>query len=122
MSQSYILSFELTLPQRIYPYLDRLFNVFKWEVRRTVGEIWNEDFFKRFKGRGSASAILKEILKKPPNIPSRVHRNILELSGEIVRSHIERKRIYDYLMEKPCECFLMKTESQMSLMHLLFSY
>ncbi|GBC89179.1 hypothetical protein HRbin13_01316 [bacterium HR13] len=102
MSQSYILSFELTLPQRIYPYLDRLFNVFKWEVRRTVGEIWNEDFFKRFKGRGSASAILKEILKKPPNIPSRVHRNILELSGEIVRSHIERKRIYDYLMEKPC--------------------
>ncbi|MCS7285321.1 MAG: transposase, partial [Hydrogenobacter thermophilus] len=102
MSSRYILSFELTLPQWVYPHLDRLFNLFKWQVRKTVNSIWNEEYFQKLKEKTSAMSVLKKDIAKPSHIPSRVHRNILELSGQIVRSNIERKQIYDYLMEKPC--------------------
>jgi len=102
MSNTYTLSFELTLPQWVYPYLDRLFNVFKWQVRKTINSIWNEEYFQKLKEKTSAMSVLKKDIPKPPHIPSRVHRNILELSGQIVRSNIQRKQIYDFIIEKPC--------------------
>jgi IS605 OrfB family transposase len=104
-TNSLILSYELTLPQRIYPKLDRLFSVFKWKVRNLISNLWNEEGFKLLKEKGSACGILKNVIEKPLNLPSRIHRNILELSGQIIRSHLERKRIFDYIIEKPCRVF-----------------
>ncbi len=100
-TNSLVLSYELTLPQRIYPELDRLFSAFKWEVRGLVDELWNEEGFGLLRKAGSACSILKNAIKKPPVLPSRAYRNILELSGQIIRSHLKRKEIFDYIMDNP---------------------
>ncbi len=100
------ISYELTLPQNIYPKLDRLFNAFRWETRRTVESLWNEETLEKLKGKGSAMGVLKNEVPKPSHLPSRFHRNVLEISGQILRSQIEKKRIYEYIAEKPCRSFI----------------
>jgi len=47
-----IFSYELTLPQRIYPHLDRLFSVFKNQVNSYVTKLWNEKGFKLLSQKG----------------------------------------------------------------------
>ncbi len=93
-----ILSYELTLPQRIYPHLDRLFSVFKSQVNYYIQKLWNEKGFELLSQKGSAVGILKKEFPTPQGIPSRVFRNILELTGQIVRSQIERKEIFQNLL------------------------
>jgi len=83
-----ILSYELTLPQRIYPHLDRLFSVFKNQVNSYIPKLWNEKGFKLLSQKGSAVGILKKAFPTPEGIPSRVFRNVLELTGLIIRSQI----------------------------------
>lgn len=97
-----ILAYELTLPQRIYPHLDRLFGVFGRSVKNFIDMFWNESTLELLNQKGHACSILKEIVQKPQNLPSRVFRNALELTGQIVRSQIERKRLFDAFMEYPC--------------------
>ncbi len=106
MKRKVTLSYELTLPQNIYPKLDRLFNTFMWETRRTVRNGWNEETLKLLEGKGSACSVLKGTAERPSHLPSRFHRNVLEMAGEILRSQIERKRIYEYIAEKPCRSFI----------------
>ena len=81
-----ILSGELTLPQRIYPHLDRLFSVFKNQVNFYIPKLWNEQGFKLLFQKGSAVGILKKEFPTPEGVPSRVFRNVLELTGQIIRS------------------------------------
>ncbi|ADO45273.1 transposase, IS605 OrfB family [Hydrogenobacter thermophilus TK-6] len=106
MKDRVVVSYELTLPQNIYPKLDRLFSEFKWNVRRTLSSLWNEETIEKLKGKGSSVGILKSEVMRPSHLPSRFHRNVLELSGQIVRSQIERKRIYEYILEKPCRAII----------------
>ncbi|MCS7284109.1 MAG: zinc ribbon domain-containing protein [Hydrogenobacter thermophilus] len=106
MKDKVVVSYELTLPQNIYPKLDRLFSAFKWNVRRTFSLLWNEETINLLDGKGSAMGILKRQIPKPPSLPSRFHRNVLELSGQIVRSQIERKKIYEYMLKKPCRAIV----------------
>jgi len=93
-----ILSYELTLPQRIYPHLDRLFSVFKNQVNSYIPKLWNEKGFKLLSQRGSAVGILKKEFPTPEGVPSRVFRNVLELTGQIIRSQIERKEVFEKLL------------------------
>ncbi len=93
-----ILSYELTLPQRIYPHLDRLFSVFRSQVNYYIQKLWNGKGFELLSQKGSAVGILKKEFPTPQDIPSRVFRNILELTGQIVRSQIERKEIFQNLL------------------------
>jgi len=94
-----ILSYELTLPQRIYPHLDRLFSVFKNQVNSYIPKLWNEKGFKLLSQKGSAVGILKKEFPTPEGIPSRVFRNVLELTGQIIRSQIERKEVFEKLLK-----------------------
>ncbi len=89
-----ILSYELTLPQRIYPHLDRLFSIFKNQVNSYIPKLWNEKGFKLLSQKGSAVGILKKEFPTPEGIPSRVFRNVLELTGQIIRSQTERKEVF----------------------------
>ncbi len=104
-----ILSYELTLPQRIYCQLDRLFIVFKHGVRTCLEVFWNEAIFNLLgqdkQQKQSACAVLKSLF---PNtginlgyLPSRVLRNILEQTGEIIRTQGNRKKIFDYIVKDP---------------------
>ena len=101
MKDKMIVSYELTLPQNIYPKLDRLFSIFKWETRRALKALWSEEFLKLLEDEGPAVGILKRHVDRPSHLPSRFFRCILEMTGEVLRSQIERKRIYEYLAEKP---------------------
>ena len=94
-----ILSYELTLPQRIYPHLDRLFSIFKNQVNSYIPKLWNEKGFKLLSQKGSAVGILKKEFPTPEGIPSRVFRNVLELTGQIIRSQIERKEVFEKLLK-----------------------
>jgi len=93
-----ILSYELTLPQRIYPHLDRLFSVFKNQVNSYIPKLWNEQGFKLLSQKGSAVGILKKEFPTPTGLPSRVFRNVLELTGQIIRSQIERREVFEKLL------------------------
>jgi len=95
-----ILSYELTLPQRIYPHLDRLFSVFRSQVNSYIQELWNEKGFELLSQKGSAVGILKEVFPTPECVPSRVFRNILELTGQIIRGQIERKEVFEKLLKE----------------------
>jgi len=77
-----ILSYELILPQRIYPHLDRLFSVFKNQVNLYIPKLWNEEGFKLLSQKGSAVGILKKEFPTPIGLPSRVFRNVLELTRQ----------------------------------------
>ncbi|MGB9878545.1 MAG: RNA-guided endonuclease TnpB family protein, partial [Candidatus Pelagibacter ubique] len=101
-TSSIIVSYELTLPQRIYPHLDRLFSVFGRSVRDFIDRFWNESTLELLSQKGHVCSIIKEIVQKPQNLPSRVFRNALELSGQILRSQIERKKLFDTFMQYPC--------------------
>ncbi len=92
-TNSIIVSYEIALPQRIYPHLDGLFSVFGRSVRNFIGMFWNENTLKLLNQNGYAVSILKEIVQRSENLPSRVFRNALELTGQILRSQIERKRL-----------------------------
>jgi len=94
-----VLSYELTLPQRIYSHLDRLFSVFKNQVNSYIPRLWNEKGFELLSQKGSAMGILKEVFSTPQGLPSRVFRNVLELTGQIVRSQIKRKEIFESLLK-----------------------
>ncbi|MGC8853224.1 MAG: RNA-guided endonuclease TnpB family protein, partial [Hydrogenobacter sp.] len=101
-TNSIIVSYEITLPQRTYPHLDRLFSVFGRSVRNFIGMFWNESTLKLLNQKGHTCSILKEIVQRPEDLPSRVFRNALELTGQILRSQIERKRLFDAFMQYPC--------------------
>ncbi len=101
-TSSTIVSYEITLPQRIYPHLDRLFSIFGRSVEKFIDRFWNESTLELLNQKGHACSILQKIVQKPQDLPSRVFRNILELTGEILRSQIERKKLFDAFMEHPC--------------------
>mgnify|MGYP001626259569 CR=1 FL=1 len=101
-SSSIIVSYEITLPQRIYLHLDRLFSVFRRSVRNFIDMFWNENTLGLLNQKGHTCSILKEIVQRPQNLPSRVFRNALEITGQILRSQIERKRLFDAFMQYPC--------------------
>ncbi|MGC8853246.1 MAG: RNA-guided endonuclease TnpB family protein, partial [Hydrogenobacter sp.] len=101
-TSSIIVSYEITLPQKIYPHLDRLFSVFRRSVRDFINIFWNESTLGLLNQKGHTCSILKEIVQRPQNLPSRVFRNALELTGQILRSQIERKRLFDAFMQYPC--------------------
>jgi len=95
-----ILSYELTLPQRIYPHLERLFSVFKNQVNSYIPKLWNEEGFKLLSQKSHAWGILKKEFPTPIGLPSRVFRNVLELTGQIIRSQIERKEVFEKLLRR----------------------
>ena len=43
--------------------------------------------------------ILKKEFPTPEGIPSRVFRNVLELTGQIIRSQIERREVFENLLK-----------------------
>ncbi len=95
-----ITSYELTLPQSIHRYLDTLDNPFKWEVQRLLKRLWSEESLNLLKGHHKASAVLKSLIPRPKHIQSRIHRNILEMTDQILRSQIVRKEVFDLLLQQ----------------------
>ncbi len=109
MRRKVVVSYELTLPQNIYPKLDRLFSAFRWETKRVIKDGWNKETLKLLEEKGSACSVLKGIVQRPSYLPSRFYRSVLEMAGEILRSQIERKEIYEYIAQKPCRSFMDET-------------
>jgi len=94
------LTFELTLPQRIYPHLDRLFSVFKSQVNSFVPKLWNEEGFKLLSQKGHANGILIRVFKSPKGVSHFFFRNVLELTGQIIRSHLKKKEAFEKLLRE----------------------
>ncbi|MCX8075718.1 MAG: transposase, partial [Aquificaceae bacterium] len=42
---------------------------------------------------------LKALFQKPDGVPSRLYRNALEMAGQIVRSKIDRRRLFEYFSQ-----------------------
>jgi len=103
MSKAIILSLDVTLPKFLWKYLYRLLEDSKHLTNEVIATFWNEDGFSLLKKSGEASSLLKGIIQKPKNIPSRVYRNILENAGRIIRSQIERKEIFEELIKRSVE-------------------
>jgi len=100
---SLTLSYSLTLPQSIYPHLNYLMSINKRLIRGWIPTLWNNQTLNKLKQTGKALSILKPIIKRQEKwIPSRVYRNSLELTGQILRSQIERKEIYEHIANYPC--------------------
>ncbi|GAB6072457.1 hypothetical protein JCM14244_08340 [Venenivibrio stagnispumantis] len=103
---SIILSYSLTLPQSIYPYLDYLISINKRKINNWINNLWNNETLNKLKQAGKALTILKKDIKNEEKwIPSRVYRNSLELTGQILRSQIERKEVYEFITKYPCTIF-----------------
>jgi len=103
---SITLSYSLTLPQSIYPHLNYLMSVNKRQIKSWIPILWNNQILNKLKQTGKALTILKPIIKRQEKwIPSRIYRNSLELTGQILRSQIERKEIYEYIANHPCTLF-----------------
>jgi len=103
---SIILSYSLTLPQSIYPHLDYLISINKRKINKWINDLWNNETLNKLKQAGKALTILKRDIKNEERwIPSRVYRNSLELTGQILRSQIERKVIYEFITKYPCTIF-----------------
>ncbi|RUM57227.1 MAG: transposase, partial [Persephonella sp.] len=96
---SLTLSYTLTLPQSIYPHLNYLISVNKRLIKSWIPTLWNNQILNKLKQTGKALTILKPIIKRTEKwIPSRIYRNSLELTGQILRSQIERKEIYEFIV------------------------
>ncbi|MCX8076245.1 MAG: hypothetical protein N3C57_04345 [Aquificaceae bacterium] len=93
------LSYELTLPQNTYPALDRLFSLFRNLTNSFLDRLWNSQSMDRLSEKGSACGILKGVIPKPDGVPSRLYRNALEMAGQIVRSKIDRRRLFEYFSQ-----------------------
>lgn len=103
---SITLSYSLTLPQSIYPHLDYLISINKRKINNWINNLWNNETLNKLKQSGKALIILKKDIKNEEKwIPSRVYRNSLELTGQILRSQIERKDIYEFMVNHPCTTF-----------------
>jgi len=103
---SLTLSYSLTLPQSIYPHLNYLMSINKRLIKNWIPILWNNEILNKLKQSGKALSILKPIIKRQEKwIPSRVYRNSLELTGQILRSQVERKEIYEYIVNYPCTTF-----------------
>lgn len=59
---------------------------------------------------GSARDIFKSAISKPDRIPSRLYRNALGMIGQIVRSPIDRRRIFEYFAENTSKLEKKKKE------------
>ncbi len=94
-----ILSYSLTLSQNIYPTLDRLFSVYRSLVNGYINSLWNERGLSLLESKSKAWALLSKSFPKPQNIPSRLCRCALEMAGQILKSQIERKRLFDALLQ-----------------------
>ncbi len=107
---SLTLSYSLTLPQSIYPHLNYLISINKRLIKNWILILWNNQILNKLKQSGKALSILEPIVKRQEKwIPSRVYRSSLELTGQILRSQIERKEIYEYIANHPCTAFTVKT-------------
>ncbi|GAB6071795.1 hypothetical protein JCM14244_01720 [Venenivibrio stagnispumantis] len=103
---SITLSYSLTLPQSIYPHLDYLISINKRKINNWINNLWNNETLNKLKQAGKALTILKKDIKNEEKwIPSRVYRNSLELTGQILRSQIERKEIYEFITKYSCTIF-----------------
>jgi len=101
-----VISYSLTLPQKLYPHLDYLFSINRKLVKNWIAWLWNAQTLESLKEEGKVLSILKRSVKRTHEwIPSRVYRNSLELTGQILRSQIERKEIYDFVANHPCSAF-----------------
>ncbi|WP_028950928.1 zinc ribbon domain-containing protein [Sulfurihydrogenibium subterraneum] len=97
------LSYSLTLPQSIYPHLDYLMSINKRQIKNYLKDLWNNETLSKLTEKAKALAVLKKDTKRTDKwIPSRVYRNSLELTGQILRSQIERKQIYEFIANHPC--------------------
>ena len=99
MGEAITLTYDVTLPKFLWKYLHRLFEENKHLTNEVINKLWNESGFSLLKGKGKASAVLKGIIERPKDIPSRIHRNVLEGVGRIIRSQIDRKEIFEELIE-----------------------
>jgi len=100
---SLTLKYSLTLPQSIYPHLNYLISINKRQIKSWIPTLWNNQILNKLKQTGKALTILKPIIKRTEKwIPSRMYRNSLELTGQILRSQIERKEIYEFIVNHPC--------------------
>jgi IS605 OrfB family transposase len=75
----------------------------KRQIKNWLPALWNNKTLEKLKQRGKALTILKKDIKKTEKwIPSRVYRNSLQLTGQILRSQIERKQTYEFIVNHPC--------------------
>ncbi len=103
---SIVLSYSLTLPQSLYPHLSYLMSINKRLIKNWLSKLWNNESLEKLKQTKKALTILKKDVKRTEKwIPSRVYRNSLELTGQILRSQIERKQIYEFIINHPCSIF-----------------
>ncbi|RUM60266.1 MAG: transposase, partial [Persephonella sp.] len=78
-------------------------SVNKRQIKRWLKDLWNSETLDKLKEKTKALTILKKDTKRTEKwIPSRVYRNSLELTGQILRSQIERKEIYEFIVNHPC--------------------
>jgi len=103
MSKAITLTYDVTLPKFLWKHIYRLLEDSKHLTNEVIAKFWNEEGFSLLKKSGEASSVIKRIVQKPENIPSRVYRNILENAGRIIRSQIERKEIFEELIERSVE-------------------
>ena len=97
-----VLSHRVKLPKHLSFYLHNLFERNKALVNLQLGKLWNEEGFEQVNGSSKAWKTLEPFFERPSSVPSRVFRNSLELSGRIVRSQRERKRLFDLILSRPC--------------------
>ncbi len=97
-----VLSHRVKLPKHLVFYLHNLFEKNKALVNLQLGKLWNEKGFEQVNGSSKAWKSLEPLFQRPTAIPSRVFRNSLELSGRIVRSQRERKRLFELIYSRPC--------------------
>jgi len=75
----------------------------KRKIKSWLKDLWNNETLNKLKQSGKALTILKQNTKREEKwIPSRVYRNSLELTGQVLRSQIERKEIYEFITNHPC--------------------
>ena len=101
-----VLSRRVKLPKYLNFYLHNLFEKNKALVNFQLGKLWSEEGFQQVNGSSKAWKTLEPLFQRPTAIPSRVFRNSLELSGRVVRSQRERKRLFEFIYSKPCLTFV----------------
>ena len=97
-----VLSHRVKLPKYLNFYLHNLFEKNKALVNFQLGKLWSEEGFQQVSRSSKAWKSLEPLFQRPTVIPSRVFRNSLELSGRIVRSQKERKRLFELILSRPC--------------------
>ncbi len=97
-----VLSHRVKLPRHLNFYLHNLFERNKTLVNLHLRYLWSEEGFENVNSNTKAWKTLEPLFQRPTAIPSRVFRNSLELSGRVVRSQRDRKRLFELIYSRPC--------------------